>query len=413
MDCPLTVYKIEGVDFSCEDTTHGCFYYSKACTGSLAGLPCTVKLIDRSLLNATATHDVIQRYADYCSKICTLRHPHIVLFLGLSYKTPASVALVTELLPITLDQALKVYNRFPDEINYSLLRQVSLALSYLHSLDPSISHGELCANNVLLTWDMTAKLSDIAIPFVLQLSADERKRLEPLAHLAPELLLEAAKLSTKIDCFAFGALIVHLLSGKYPESLSCDQSAEQPLDGVNTEHPLASLALHCLSKVPDLRPTSAQIVTTVTELMLQFPSPSFERRVELLNRVVKICQSRKSSSDKPRSVERKDSIISLSNSIEIEHLKLQIEELQVENRGLRTSIKKQANVISARDQEMAAKLMAKDQEIVSIQQEMGALEASLATHKATIAVKESSVNGLGNQLKHLQEYIASKHEVKW
>lgn len=408
MECPLALYKIEGVEFSCEDTAHGCFYYSKVCTGSLAGLSCTAKQIDKSILglNAAATEDLIQRYADYCATLSQLRHPHIIQFLGLSYKSdsPSSVALVCELLPLRLSSVLKHYNCLPDELSYSILSDVSLGMSYLHSR--GFCHGELTPANVLLSSDLSAKLSDVAISTVLKLTPLERRRYEPISHLAPELLNDSGKPTNKVDCFAFGALIVHMLRGEYPDSISCDLTAASPLVGANAEHPLASLALHCLNKVPELRPLSGQIVATVTELMLQFPSSSLERRVGLLSRVVE-----SGPVHRTRGIQRKDSIITLSNTIEIEHLKLQIEELAVENRGLRTSLKKQAGVISARDQEMAAKLMAKDTEILSAQQEMGALEATLAAQRATMSVKEASAAGLSTQLKHLQQYIANKHEV--
>ncbi len=406
MECPLALYKIEGVEFSCEDTSHGCFYYSKVCTGSLHGLPCTAKQIDKNIisLNAAATEDLVARYAEYCATISQLRHPHIVQFLGVSYKneSPASVALVYELLPLSLSGVIKNYHRLPDELVYSILGDVSLGLSYVHSR--GLCHGELCATSILLSSDLSAKLSDVAVATVLKLPPHERKRYLSIAHLAPEILNESGRPTNKVDCFAFGALIVHILSGQCPESMSHDLTTDSPLVGVNAEHPLASLALHCLNNVPELRPSSGQIVSTLSELMLQFPSPSLERRVSLLSRVIE-------SVNKPRVMERKDSITALSNTIEIEHLKLQIEELAVENRGLRTSLKKQAGVISARDQEMAAKLMAKDAEILSAQQEMGALEAALASHQATINVKEASVTGLSTQLKHLQQYIASKYEV--
>ena len=108
---------------------------------------------------------------------------------------------------------------------------------------------------------------------------------------------------------------------------------------------------------------------------------------------------------------RKDSIATLSNSIEIEHLKLQIEELQVENKGLLSSLRKQQSFVSARDHEMAAKLMAKDQEILAKHEELCAREAAVEACQATIAAKEATVQGLTKQLRHLQDYIATKHQV--
>ena len=75
------------------------------------------------------------------------------------------------------------------------------------------------------------------------------------------------------------------------------------------------------------------------------------------------------------------------------------------------SLSKQQGVVSARDHEMAAKLMAKDQEILAKQQELSAMESTIDSCQATISAKEATVHGLRNQLKHLQTYLATKHEV--
>ena len=97
--------------------------------------------------------------------------------------------------------------------------------------------------------------------------------------------------------------------------------------------------------------------------------------------------------------------------IECESLKLQVEELKVVNRGLRTSLERQMKVVSARDHEMAAKLMAKDQEILAKQQEVAAKEAQLQAAEDSLAAKEATGRGLVEQLNRLQEYLASQSEV--
>ena len=459
-DTSLKRFKLKGVEFISEDLDNGCFYYAKVSEVTHAALTCTAKQVDHKLLdldegtqkgtlteNVDAGGEVHERYASYCSMLSSLCHPHIVQFLGISYKPEslASIWIVTERLPASLESVLKRFGHFPEEMSYSILRDVSLGLAYLHGANPSVGHGELAACNVLLSWDMTAKLSDVWISNLLHLSPDRRKGMGrcTIAHLPPETLLSPGRhasqtqenrrsltVQTKVDSYSYGALIVHVLSGKYPEYLALKASrvrtyststdtdmdmngVDEILGGVSPDHPLSSLALQCLSRTPEVRPTASQIVSTVSGMMLQFPIPSFERRVELLQKVFKTTHSRKASHERSRSsVERKDSIVTLSNSLEIEHLKLQIDELHVENRGLRTSIKRQQSIINARDHEMAAKLMAKDQEIISNQEELAAFEATVASYGATISAKEATVHGLTNQLKHLQEYIANKHEVR-
>lgn len=445
----LERFQLSGIDVVSDGVDDGCFYYDKVCEVDHNGLVCTAKQINSKLLvvKTPKTQDAVDRFSSYCSMLASLRHPHIVQFLGVCYELDPiqSLTIVTERLPTNLEKVLKSYDGLSEEISYSILRDVALGLTYLHGSLPAVCHGELAACNVLLTYDMTAKLADVGVNDLLQLSPEKRKEIgeHTLAHLPPESLLcpsahpskAALKNSVsmisqpKVDSYSYGVLIVHTLSGKYPEYLALKASrvrtvststdmdmnrVDEMLGEVSPDHPLSSLALQCLSRTPDLRPTSSQIVTTISGMMLQFQSPSFERRIEILQQILKKPHSRKSSNhERSRvSIQRKDSIVSLSNSLEIEHLKLRIDELQVENRGLRTSIKRQQSIINARDHEMAAKLMAKDQEIISNQEELAAFEATISSYRATISVKEATVHGLTNQLKHLQEYIASKHEVR-
>ena len=414
------------------------------------GLKCTGKRICQELVrkdgDTTAVSDaaglLLERYEAHCARLSELRHPHLVQFMGVFYDSERDgdredvekpsqklPVMVTEHLPASLENVLQRYSTLPDELSYSILKDVSLGLAYLHSRSPPILHGELVASNVLLAWDMTAKLSDVGVSSLLGLSLEQRRRLgrRALVHLPPEVLSsQVASMTKKADSYGYGVLMIHALSGEFPDYLSRKaelvsktgsiadmKGVDDLLGGINSDHPLSSLVQQCVSRTSDLRPEASRIYSIISEMMLQFPAPSFERRIEILQRVVKATKERKlSGQENPRKlIVRKDSIANLANSLEIEHLKLQIEELQVENRGLRTSLSKQQGVVSARDHEMAAKLMAKDQEIVAKQQELSALQSTIDLCHATISAKEATVHGLKNQLKHLQMYLATKHEV--
>ena len=415
------------------------------------GLRCTGRKISHELVaqgkHGAASDDdaglLLERYEAHCARLSELRHPHLVQFMGVFYEAERDggedgdsvdnkqrlPVIVTEHLPASLDSVLQRYGTLPDELTYSILKDVSLGLTYLHSRSPPILHGELVASNVLLAWDMTAKLSNVGVSALLGLSVEQRRHLgrHTLVHLPPEMLsLQVESMTKKADSYGYGVLMVHALSGEFPEYLSRKaelvsktgsvadmKGVDDLLGGINSDHPLSSLVLQCISRTSDLRPEASRIYSIISEMMLQFPVPSFERRVEILQRVVKATKERKMSGQENarHQIARKDSIANLANSLEIEHLKLQIEELHVENRGLRTSLSKQQGVVSARDHEMAAKLMAKDQEIVAKQQELVALQSTIDSCQATISAKEATVHGLKNQLKHLQMYLATKHEV--
>ena len=433
-------FELSGVEMTDQvPPQHGSFT-AKPVEVIYKGLKCTGKRLNEELAKKEGDSSdpglLLERFESHCARVSELRHPHLVQFMGVCYEgeeekgSHSLPMMVKEHLPASLDNVLQQYGSLPDELSYSILKDVALGLTYLHSRSPPFLHGELVASNVLLTWDMTAKLSDAGVSSLLGLSLEQRRRVgkHTLVHLPPEVLSsQVDSMTKKADSYAYGVLMIHALSGEFPEYLSRKaelvsktgsiadmKGVDDLLGGINSDHPLSSLVLQCISRTSDLRPEASRIYSIISEMMLQFPVPSFERRIEILQRVVKATRERKTSApEHPRAhITRKDSIANLANSLEIEHLKLQIEELHVENRGLRTSLSKQQGVVSARDHEMAAKLMAKDQEIIAKQQELSALQSSVDSCEATISAKEATVHGLRNQLKHLQMYLATKHEVR-
>lgn len=449
-------WDLKGVEETGSMMLQGCFYASDK-EVTYKGMRCLSRTIKLKILS-DATTVVAEKndsaagarsdyyfqhsYESHCAQLLELRHPHLLHFFGVWHGEKKLPSLVMELLPQCLSEVLECYGTLPEEMSYSILRDVALGMVYLHSLTPSpIIHGELMASNIYLTTDMTAKIADVGISNLLNLTPLRRKAIghKALAHLPPESLTLSSNerppsrsaqdaLNKMLDSYSYGVLMIHTLSASFPEYIAkrahgccgviLDHSAmdtangvDELLGGVHTGHPLSSLILQCVNLLPDLRPGLATVLTTISDMMLQFPMFTVARRLEILQRLVKSPLSSPKKSELIKALTRKDSIAIMANCLEIEHLKLQIEELKVENRGLRTSLAKQREIVNARDQEMAAKLMAKDQEIIAKYQELSAQEAMVETYRATIAAKEGTLSVISNQMQHLQEYIANKHEV--
>lgn len=444
--------ELKGVEDTGRELVQGC-YYAKTTEVTWKGLKCLAKTVDPEYLGSAAARarngeaaelsaDQLEHiYESHCAQMLELKHPHLLQFIGVWYE-PSQLSLVSEQLPLSLCEALEQFGKLPESINYSILRDVALGMVYLHSRSPTpVLHGELTASNVHLTMDLTAKIADMGVSDLLNLTPSRRKGIghRALAHLPPESLAALSaerppsraaqvQLNKKLDSYSYGVLMIHTLSAKFPDyiahqahnlcgmvlsSLADSNGVEEVLGGVHSDHPLSSLILQCIHRTADLRPELSQILSTVLEMMLQFPALSIERRVDMLHGMLQVSSRRKTDSytRSKTQASRKDSITTLANDLEIEHLKLQIEELRVENRGLRTSLAKQREIVSARDHEMAAKLMAKDQEIMAKYQELSAQEAMVETYKATIAAKEGTMSVVTSQMQHLQGYIANKHEV--
>jgi serine/threonine protein kinase len=89
----------------------------------------------------------------------SLRHPNIVLFMGVAL-TETTRFIVTELMPgLSLDKLLhkKVrrtkpfHNVLPFDQKIELLLDVVKGMLYLHSLQPSIVHRDLKPSNILVS----------------------------------------------------------------------------------------------------------------------------------------------------------------------------------------------------------------------------------------------------------------------
>ena len=139
------------------------------------GLLCVGKKIHQVLYEGQESSH-LKRFEEECKLLSQLSSPHIVQFLGVYYDSETNApVLVMEFLPATLAQSLDQYGTMPDEISVSILRDVTLGLRYLHERDNPIIHRDLSANNVLLTADMCAKISDLGVAKILELSPFQRQ----------------------------------------------------------------------------------------------------------------------------------------------------------------------------------------------------------------------------------------------
>ena len=351
-----------------------------------------------------------EKLSDACLLLSRLRHPHIAQFLGTQAIADGTLSIVSEHLPSSLAWALERYGSLPELLTHSILRDVSAALTYLHAQTTPVAHGHLVPNNVLLTADFTAKLSDVGVARSVYLLGELPR--ESAVYVPP-----SENGSVEGDIFSLGAIMVHAIGGKHPASLV--SASNKPLHtslGVAERHPLCSLMKDCLQPDAAQRPTAPQVLNTISLETTKFSGVTVESRLSLI-------QGMKGGSNHPLTISRRISFSpkqslrgrpddqNMALIIECESLKLQVEELKVVNRGLRTSLERQMKVVSARDHEMAAKLMAKDQEILAKQQEVAAKEAQLQAAEDSLAAKEATGRGLVEQLNRLQEYLASQSEV--
>ena len=218
------------------------------------------------------------------------RHPNIVKLLGVHYPTGSQLpTLVMEYLPYSLSQLLE--RKVPLKAD-SILLDVANGLNYLHQKRPPIIHRDLSANNVLLTTEHKAKISDLGMS---KLDDAMKKHLTTAPGnpymMPPEALEHNPVYDNSLDVFSFGCLILHVLSGQIP--VPTKEFAPKPSDPGSfvkvsewdrrasyikqvppNNDGLLYLAKQCLGDNPSTRPSIAKIIEKL-KLPNQGCRPSF------------------------------------------------------------------------------------------------------------------------------------------
>ena len=185
------------------------------------------------------------------------------------------------------------YGVLPEAISYGILRDVALGLRYLHEHSPPIIHRDLSANNVLLTSSMSAKISDLGVAKILNITPVQMtQRMSTQApgtpcYMPPEALMARPTYTSKIDSYSYGVMIIHVLCGRWPFPADVFRPDPQNPDGlapvseidrraeylrdIGQTHPLLGLIRQCLSNFPKHRPEASEILRQITDVTSRAP----------------------------------------------------------------------------------------------------------------------------------------------
>ena len=250
---------------------------------------------------------IVDRFEQECEWLGRIRHPNIVLFLGVYFKPGDELPiLVMELLPLCLTKCLEKYPNIPSYVKNSILLDVAEGLHYLHSQDPALIHRDLTANNILLTNSMQAKIADLGVAKILnpgQITTPLTAIPGTACYMPPEAFINSTggepRYSTKLDIFSFGNVILHVVNQKWPfptnemlETLHPSIVQQIPevkrrashLDEMGEDHSLRIFTTHCLDNSPQNRPTASEAVSYLRDIISRDPCP-FPNALDILQAV--------------------------------------------------------------------------------------------------------------------------------
>ena len=295
---------------------------------TIPGAVCAAKKIhdifqDRSEIPAAETQKATTQFVRECQLMSTLRHPHIVQFLGVCFFPGSRLpALVMERLLTSLHDLLDPETGsprppgppkpfFPLSLKCSILHNAASGLAYLHERSQPIIHRDLSARNVLLSSGMVAKIADLGVARIvprMRAAATMTKAPGAGIYMPPE-ALEAksdeeernSKYDATVDIFSFGVVSIFTLSQTFPCNLLAptyrneqrkivgrselerrDQYMQMIYRQLRENHPLLQMIERCLD-FPEDRPSISEVLRLLEQARAEERDEQMEmNKLELL-----------------------------------------------------------------------------------------------------------------------------------
>ncbi|KAG8925330.1 hypothetical protein FRC02_009771 [Tulasnella sp. 418] len=147
-----------------------------------------------------------------------LEHPHIVPLIG--FRMEPRTCLIS---PWYSNGSVKDWVKdHPEDDGRKLMWQVANGLTYLHSRDPPIIHGDIKSDNILINNEGKAVINDFGLSQILEdISMESAKTSSTgfvgnVRWLAPEIFLDGVPRSMASDVYAFGCLVLEIATRALP-----------------------------------------------------------------------------------------------------------------------------------------------------------------------------------------------------
>ena len=286
-----------------KDQTLGIGSYGKVCKAQCDELVCAAKLMHETLFDPIVRHQdkehrlPIKRFKQECEFLSAVRHPNIIQYLGV-YEDPTThlPTLLMELMDDNLTHYLdRSIQPLAYQIQLNICHDISLALSFLHS--NGIIHRDLSSNNVLMFGNSRAKVTDFGMARLDGLNPKATRRTYTTCpgsdvYMPPETIKAKPVYNEKVDCFAFGVIVVQVVTRKFPEpgdrqkELHIDHPGVQAgaiqvcvseverrknhISLVDQNHQLLPIALNCLKDKQNERPSAPELSIKLAALKEEY-----------------------------------------------------------------------------------------------------------------------------------------------
>ena len=242
------------------------------------GSLCAAKKLHPALFNKDELQKIKENFIKACRTWKSLCDPHIVQLMKVCNDPvmgrSALPVIVMEKMQLSLRGLVEKYDNIPLFAKTSILNDVCLGLRYLHSHNPPIVHQDLTPNNVLLTCNLKAKISDMGVAKVLQRDTKTTTEVSgTVDFMPPESLTKKPCHEPSSDVFSFGAIVLYTITQMWPKPAKIN-SERKSMSEVERRQDyitkmtggaanLQSLVVKCLDNDPTERPTIVEVSATI------------------------------------------------------------------------------------------------------------------------------------------------------
>ncbi|KAH7434594.1 hypothetical protein KP509_06G025100 [Ceratopteris richardii] len=249
-------------------------------------------------LNVQGAHgmEAMRSFTNELKTICQIVHRNLVKVIGYCMEKGEAALVMEYMEGGDLDRHLHGRRErklsWKDRLNLAV--DVAQGLVYLHhEIEHPVIHGDLKPKNILLDAEGVAKIGDFGISSLLNLDETRvftvSKFMGTLGYAAPE-CVAGWRISTKVDVYSFGVLLLELMTEVPPTSTflqeenmtlrswiqqfnSASQSRDVLAESLRSDDKYYSracetilLGLHCSMESPKKRPTMNEVLKTLLYL---------------------------------------------------------------------------------------------------------------------------------------------------
>ena len=366
-----------------KDSPLGSGSFGIVCKAKYDQLPCAAKLLHPTFV--VPGNWAAEKFMQECQFLASLKHPHIVQFLGVhTEKSTGQAVLLMELMDESLTAFLKRHKSsnqlVPINIQVDISHDIALALHYLHT--KGIIHRDLSSNNILLIGGCRAKITDFGMS---KLTLNVSSSLSSLTqvpgcpvYMPPEAWISPPIYTEKLDIFSFGVLLIQIATCKQPnpgpsETLLPDERSptgflklpvpeikrrSEDIALIPSDHLLKDYAISCLNDKEDSRPCARVVCQFIDSIKTthEYVSSSNLKSEAILSSVSPSSSGDSGYMDSSRLLAQSEEIKSLKMSVDTKEAKVSELEAQILDKdSVIKFLQKQLEGVKSSQKEVIAK----------------------------------------------------------